>query len=166
MFCADLYRRKDDGTVEKDTIRLAAHVSRAGSDMYKLRGSYATWKAGTSILRKAKLYPHQFSIGIGLASILMQFTGLKGATVSFYGPSGSGKSLAQLMQQSLWGDPEKLHFQSKFTANALFSRFGLYGNLPMTVDEATQNSAHSFGAFSSALRLRRALSRPWLTQYR
>jgi len=143
----DLYRRKDDGTVEKDTIRLAAHVSRAGSDMYKSHGSYATWKAGTSILRKAKLYPHQFSIGIGLASILMQFTGLKGATVSFYGPSGSGKSLAQLMQQSLWGDPEKLHFQSKFTANALFSRFGLYGNLPMTVDEATQMTDKDVGDY-------------------
>ena len=143
----DLYRRKGDGTIEKDTIRLATHVSRAGSDMYKTRGSYDTWKAGTSILRKAKLYPHQFSIGIGLASTLMQFTGLKGATVSFYGPSGSGKSLAQLMQQSLWGDPEKLHFQSKFTANALFNRFGLYGNLPMTVDEATQMTDKDVGDY-------------------
>jgi uncharacterized protein (DUF927 family) len=101
----DLFRTESDGTVAKDTIRLAAHVNRAGSDMYTVKGSYDTWKAGTSILRKGKLYPHQFSIGIGLASILLQFTGLKGATVSLYGPSGSGKSLAQLMQQSVWGDP-------------------------------------------------------------
>lgn len=143
----DLYRRKDDGSVEKDTIRLASHVNRAGSDMFMVKGNYNTWKAGTSILRKANLYPHQFSIGLGLASILMQFTGLKGVTVSFYGPSGSGKSLAQLMQQSVWGDPEKLHFQSKFTANSLFSRFGLYGNLPMTVDEATQMTDKDVGDY-------------------
>jgi hypothetical protein len=143
----DLYRRKDDGSVEKDTIRLATHVNRAGSDMFTTSGSYATWKAGTSILRKGKLFAHQFSIGIGLASILMQFTGLKGMTVSLYGPSGSGKSLAQLMQQSVWGDPEKLHFQSKFTANSLFNRFGLYGNLPMTVDEATQMSDKDVGDY-------------------
>lgn len=143
----DLYRRNDNGSVEKETIRLATHVNRAGGEMFTVKGSYATWKAGTSILRKARLYPHQFSIGIGFASILMQFTGLKGATVSFYGPSGSGKSLAQLMQQSLWGDPEKLHFQSKFTANSLFSRFGLYGNLPMTVDEATQMSDKDVGDY-------------------
>lgn len=143
----DLYRRDDTGTVVKDTIRLAAHTTRAGSDMFTVKGNFETWKAGTNILRKAKLYPHQFSIGVGLASILMEFTGLKGATVSFYGPSGSGKSQAQLIQQSLWGDPEKLHFQSKFTANSLFNRFGMYGNLPMTVDEATQMSDKDVGDY-------------------
>lgn len=143
----DLYRRNNDGTVVKDTIRLATHVNRAGSDMFTVKGSYDVWRAGTDILRKGKMYPHQFAIGIGLASILMQFTGLKGVTVSFYGPSGSGKSLAQLMQQSLWGDPEKLHFQSKFTANSLFNRFGLYGNLPMTVDEATQMTDKDVGDY-------------------
>ena len=143
----DLYRRKGDGSVEKDMIRLATHVNRAGSDMFTVCGDYTTWKAGTTFLRKGKLYPHQFSIGLGLASILMQFSGLKGVTVSFYGPSGSGKSLAQLMQQSVWGDPEKLHFQSKFTANSLFNRFGLYGNLPMTVDEATQMTDKDVGDY-------------------
>jgi hypothetical protein len=143
----DLYRSGDNGIVTKDTIRLATHVNRAGSDMFTVKGSFETWKAGTAILRKGKLYPHQFSIGIGLASILMQFTGLKGVTVSFYGPSGSGKSLAQLMQQSVWGDPEKLHFQSKFTPNSLFNRFGLYGNLPMTVDEATQMTDKDVGDY-------------------
>ncbi len=143
----DLYRYDSAGTVVKDTIKLAAHVNRAGSDMFTVKGSFDTWKAGTTALRKGKLYPHQFSIGIGFASILMQFTGLKGTTVSFYGPSGSGKSLAQIMQQSVWGDPEKLHFQSKFTANSLFNRFGMYGNLPMTVDEATQMTDKDVGDY-------------------
>jgi hypothetical protein len=143
----DLYRRSDTGSIEKDTIRLATHANRAGSDMFTVKGSYDVWKAGTTALRKGKMYPHQFSIGIGLASILMQFTGLKGVTVSFYGPSGSGKTLAQLMQQSVWGDPEKLHFQSKFTSNSLFNRFGLYGNLPMTVDEATQMTDKDVGDY-------------------
>jgi hypothetical protein len=143
----DLYRRNPDGTVVKDTIQLAAHANRAGSDMFTTKGSFETWRAGTDLLRRAKMYPHQFSIGLGFASILMQFTGLKGMTVSLYGPSGSGKSQAQLMQQSVWGDPEKLHFQSKFTANSLFNRFGLYGSLPMTVDEATQMSDKDVGDY-------------------
>jgi len=143
----DLFRYADDGSVSKDTIRLATHVSRAGSDMYTVQGSYDTWKAGTAVLCKGKLYAHQFSIGLAFASVLMQFTGLKGATVSLYGPSGTGKSLAQLMQQSVWGDPEKLHFQSKFTANSLFNRFGLAGNLPMTIDEATQMTDRDIGDY-------------------
>lgn len=142
-----VYRRNPDGTVTKDVIRLASHVTRAGSDMFTTKGSFDVWKAGTGVLRKGKLRPHMFSIGTGFASVLMQFTGLKGTTVSFYGPSGSGKSLAQLMQQSIWGDPDKLHFQSKFTANALFSRFGLYGSLPMTVDEATQMTDKDVGDY-------------------
>jgi hypothetical protein len=143
----ELYRRNDDGSVTKDTIQLTSHANRVGNDMFVVGGDYATWKAGTTLLRKGKLYPHQFSIGLGMASIMMQFSGLKGVTVSFYGPSGSGKSLAQLMQQSVWGDPEKLHFQSKFTQNSLFNRFGLYGNLPMTVDEATQMTDKDVGDY-------------------
>ena len=143
----DIFRIAPDGSVAKDTIRLATHITRAGSDMYTVKGSFEKWKAGTGLLRKARMYAHQFSIGVGFASVLMQFTGLKGVTVSLYGPSGSGKSQAQLMQQSIWGDPEKLHFQSKFTQNSLFNRFALYGNLPMTVDEATQMSDKDVGDY-------------------
>jgi hypothetical protein len=143
----DLIRRDDNGSVVVDTIRLASHISRASSNMFVTKGSYAKWRAGTSILRKAHMYPHQYSIGVGLGSVLMQFTGLKGVTISLYGPSGSGKSQAQYIQQSVWGDPEKLHFQSKFTQNSLFSRFGLYGNLPMTIDEATQMTDKDVGDY-------------------
>ena len=135
-----LFRRNDDGTVTEETIRLSAHNQRVGSDMFTTSGSFETWKAGAALLEKGKLRAHQFSLGIGLASILYEFTGLKGVTVSLYGESGGGKSLAQIQQQSVWGNPEKLHMQSKFTQNSLFARFATHGNLPMTVDEATQMS--------------------------
>lgn len=139
-----VYRRTDTG-VEEENLRLASTTARAGTEMFTVKGSYDKWRAGTELLGKTHLYAHQFSIGIALASVLVPFTGLKGATVSFYGPSGSGKSQAQLVQQSVWGDPEKLHFQSKFTPNALFNRFGTHGNLPITVDEATQMSDSDVG---------------------
>lgn len=141
----DLYRRTETGEVTHEVVRLAAQSTRAGSDMFTVKGDYETWKATTDLLGKGKLKAHQFSIGLGFASVLMQFTGLKGVTVSFYGPSGSGKSLAQFAQQSIYGDPAKLHFQSKYTANALFNRFGTYSNLPITVDEATQMSDKDVG---------------------
>ena len=143
----DLYRRDTNGVVSKETIRLTSTTTRVGSDLFTTKGDFDTWFKGTTALRKGNLNAHQLSIGLGLASILVEFTGLKGVTVSFYGPSGSGKSLAQLMQQSLWGNPEKLHFQSKFTQNALFGRFGTYGHLPLTVDEATQMSDKDVGDF-------------------
>jgi len=141
----DIYQRKADGTVEHNIVRLASNMQRTGNEMFRTKGSADVWRAATTILRKAGLVQHQFSIGLGLASLLMNFTGLKGVTVSFFGPSGSGKSQAQLVQQSLFGDPEKLHFQSKYTSNALYTRFATYANLPVTVDEATQMSDSDVG---------------------
>jgi hypothetical protein len=135
-----LLRRGADGVVTEETIRLSAHTQRVGSDMFTVDGDFEVWKQGTALLEKGELYAHMFSIGVGLASVLVPFTGLKGVTVSLYGESGGGKSLAQLMQQSLWGHPDKLHMQSKFTQNGLFTRFATHGNLPMTIDEATQMS--------------------------
>ena len=141
----DTIFRKTDTGVYTESVRLASTSARAGTEMFAVKGSYEKWRAGTELLGKTHLYAHQFSIGLALASVLVPFSGLKGATVSLYGPSGSGKSQAQLVQQSVWGDPEKLHFQSKFTPNALFNRFGTHGNLPITVDEATQMSDSDVG---------------------
>jgi len=142
-----IYRREDSGRVTVEHIRLASRSTRASDEMFVTGGSQAAWYAGTEAITSAGLYAHQYSIGVGLSSVLFAFTGLKGVTISFYGPSGSGKSLAQYMQQSVWGDPEKLHFQSKFTQNTLFNRFGTYGNLPMTVDEATQMTDKDVGDY-------------------
>jgi len=68
---------------------------------------------------------------------LWEISGLKGITISLVGDTGAGKSIAQLMIQSVYGNPGKLHFSAKATHNAMFNRLGTYGNLPMTIDEAT-----------------------------
>jgi hypothetical protein len=142
-----LYRRKPDSTIEKESIKLASASSRIGSDMFGVSGDLDTWKGMTGLLQRADLDAHMFSIGISLASPLLEFTGLKGMTVSLFGKTGGGKSLAQLMAQSVWGNPDKLHFQAKYTQNTLFSRFGLYANLPITIDEVTMMSDKDVGDF-------------------
>ena len=88
-----------------------------------------------------------FAVNMGFAAPLFNFTGLKGLTISLYGPTGGGKSLAQYFVQSIYGNPDKLHFAAKFTQNALFSRLGLYNNLPMTIDEATMMADKEVGDF-------------------
>ena len=37
-------------------------------------------------------------------------------------PTGGGKTLAQYWGQSIYGNPDKLHFAAKYTQNSLFSR--------------------------------------------
>jgi hypothetical protein len=65
-----------------------------------------------------------------------------------YGPTGGGKTLAQLWMQSIYGNPDKLHFAAKYTQNTLFSRMGMYAHMPMTIDEATMMDDKDVGDFA------------------
>jgi len=132
-----LYKREPDGSVVVEDISLTSATSKMGSDLYSHVGTIEGWKHGARLLETASMPWHMFGLCQTFAAPLWAFTGLKGLTLSLCGPTGGGKSLIQLWQQSVWGDPEKLHVAAKFTQNALFSRLGVYCNLPMTIDEAT-----------------------------
>lgn len=140
-------RRNADGTVSEESITLSATSHRLGSELWRSEGTLEAWVDFTQLLDKTNLMAHMFAIGISMSAPLYAFTGLRGLTVSLYGPTGGGKTLAQYWQQSIWGDPEKLHFGAKFTQNTLFSRMGLYCHLPITIDEATMVDDKEVGDF-------------------
>jgi hypothetical protein len=142
-----LFRVDQNGAVNDEPIVLSATTQRLGAELYEAAGDPDEWVKFTTLLDKAQLYPHMFSLGVGFSAPLYAFTGLKGITVSLYGPTGGGKTLAQYWQQSIWGVPEKLHFAAKFTQNALFGRMGMYAHLPMTIDEATLVDQDEVGEF-------------------
>jgi hypothetical protein len=142
-----LFRRNSDGSVSEEEISLSSSSQRLSSELYAKAGSSTDWTSFTKTLEVATLKPHMFALGVSLAAPLFAFTGLNGITISLYGPTGGGKTLAQYIQQSAWGDPQKLHFTAKFTPNSLYSRLGLYSNLPMTIDEATMVSDDEVGDF-------------------
>jgi hypothetical protein len=142
-----LIKRKPDGSVIEENISLASVIQRQGGDLYGTKGSLEQWVNLTSIMEKAHLKSHMFALGVGFSAPLYNFTGLKGLTISLYGPTGGGKTLAQYWAQSIYGDPEKLHFAAKYTQMALFSRLGTYGNLPLTIDEVTMMSDKEVGDF-------------------
>ena len=140
-----IIRTENNAVVEEQTFLAAA--AKNGSNMYGTAGSLSVWSEGTRVLEKANMPWHMFALGMGFAAPLFSFTGLKGLTVSLYGPTGGGKSLAQYWIQSIYGDPDRLHFAAKYTQNALFSRLGLFNNLPLTVDEATMLQDKDIGDF-------------------
>jgi hypothetical protein len=143
----DRLYRTDHGKVEVENITLASQAQRLGEELYAIKGTVEDWRDFTNLLDKADMPYHKFALGIGFASPLLAFTGLKGLTVSLYGPTGGGKTLIQLWQQSIYGPPEKLHFASKFTLNSLFHRLSMYNNLPMTIDEMTTMNDKDVGDF-------------------
>jgi hypothetical protein len=142
-----ILRRNVDGSIEEENTTLASTSQRLGNELWQSAGSLQEWVAFTGLMEKTNLTPHMFALGVSLSSPLYAFTGLHGLTISLYGPTGGGKTLAQYWQQSVWGNPEKLHFSAKFTQNTLFSRMGLYCNLPMTIDEATMVNDKEVGDF-------------------
>ena len=142
-----LYRRLDNGTITKENITLSSSSQRLGGELYGSAGSEQGWIDFTSLLQAAKMPAQMFALGFSLATPMIELTGLNGLTLSLSGQTGTGKSLAQLWQQSLWGDPQKLHFAAKFTMNSLYNRLGFYCNLPMTIDEATVVTDKEVGDF-------------------
>jgi hypothetical protein len=142
-----IIRRAADGSVEEDKTTLAAVSSKLGNDLYATAGKLEEWVEFTRLLEKATLSTHMFALCVSFSSPLYAFSGLKGLTISLYGPTGGGKTLAQLWMQSIWGTPDKLHFAAKYTQNTLFGRMGLYSNMPMTIDEATMMADKDVGDF-------------------
>lgn len=142
-----IIRQDENGSAVKDTATISTTTQRTVDSMYGVSGTAEEWAMGTSILEKADMRIHMFALCVSLSAPLYQFTGLKGLTINLYGQTGAGKTLAQLWQQSVWGDPTKLHYTAKFTQNALFSRMGLYNNLPVTIDETTMLPPKEVGDF-------------------
>ena len=142
-----ILKREKNGTVSEESISLASTSQRLGTELYGTSGDIESWSQASQILEKADMPWHMFALGVGFSAPLYDFTGLKGLTVSLYGPTGGGKTLAQFWVQSIYGDPEKLHFAAKFTQNTLFSRLGMYSNLPMTIDEVTMMQDKEIGDF-------------------
>lgn len=142
-----LFRREADGSVSEEQVTIAQASNRTATDMYNTAGDLQTYVNFTSVIEKARLPIQGWAMMVGLAAPLFEFTGIKGITINLYGPTGSGKSLGQQMLQSIWGNPDLLHYSSKFTQNALYSRMGLYNNLPMTIDETTTLPAKDIGEF-------------------
>lgn len=143
-----ILRRNPDGTVTDESVSLTAGSSRLGHELWHTAGSRDEWVKFTSLVDKADLRAHMFALAVGLSGPLYAFTGLKGLTVSLYGATGGGKSLAQMWVQSIYGNPEKLHFAAKFTQNTLFGRMGLYAHMPMTIDEVTMMDDKEVGDFA------------------
>lgn len=142
-----LYKRLDDGTVTEENVGLSHSTSRQAERTYAMQGDFKKWRTLSKLLDNPELPAHALTLGVSLSTVFYAFTGLKGITLSLYGETGTGKTLAQKWMQSVWGNPEELHFSAKYTINSLFHRLSTHCHLPMTVDEATMMADREVGDF-------------------
>jgi len=89
-------------TIGSDKVRYQA--SGKGQNLFSLRGGLEGWKA--EVAAKCEGNPVlTLAIGCALAGPLLSLVGVLGGGVHLVGDSSSGKSLAQLIGSSVWGDP-------------------------------------------------------------
>lgn len=110
-------------------------------EAYGCRGEFEEWKR---IIEEGYNYPgqeaYQYLVLLGFASPLFAMFGQYGGiTVHAYSQdSGVGKTTAQRAGLSVWGNYEALQMTAKqTTVNALWSRVGIAANLPIMLDELT-----------------------------
>ena len=124
--------RKDEAP---ETIGFAKNVPEAGR-AFRQQGDLGTWRQTTTFLGMPKMEPFAFAFLAGaFGAPLIKFTGYAGAMVALIGDSGIGKTLLGEWIMSVYGDSQKLILLKDDTRNFLVQRLGLYGSLPLYVDE-------------------------------
>ena len=110
-----------------------------------VQGDLDKWKEVFNMYALPGMEPHAFAALTAFGSPLLKFTGLEGAIVNvIYPESGSGKSTALFMCNSVYGAPKELTSMFKDTFNAKMHRLGVMNNLPNTIDEITNLSGTEF----------------------
>ena len=121
--------------VEPVTVGFAKNVPEAGK-AFHAQGDIDLWKATTKYLALPGMEPFAFTFLAGaFGAPLIKFTGFAGALVALVGESGIGKTLLGEWIMSVYGNSQKLILLKDDTRNFLVQRLGLYGSLPLYVDE-------------------------------
>ena len=102
------------------------------------RDNVATLAAGNSRLT--------FAASVSFAGALLDVVGMEGGGFHFCGGSSKGKSTAQRLAASVWGDPDKHKRSWRATSNALEGVAALHNDGVLILDEIKEISPKDAGA--------------------
>ena len=87
-----------------------------------------------------------FALSVSFAGTLLDIVGMEGGGFHFCGGSSKGKSTAQILAASIWGNPAKYKRSWRTTANALESIALLSNDGLLILDEIREISPKEIGA--------------------
>lgn len=124
------------------------------------QGTLEKWREVFDLYAKPGLEPQAFAALTAFGSPLLQHVGLNGAIINLiHSRSGSGKSTALYMCNSVWGHPKNIGAIWKDTNNHKMHRLGVLNNLPFTVDEITNMPAIEFSNLAYSISQGRGANR-------
>lgn len=132
-----------DQEVRKDTVGYCppSNVTKESAAHMQPKGSLEKWREVFNLYNTPGLEPNAFAALSAFGSPLLKFTGHSGAMINLIHPtSGTGKSTALYMCNSVYGHPVKLTAIWRDTLAAKMMHLGVMKNLPFTCDELTNMS--------------------------
>ena len=133
-----------DGTIEAAGLSEAASGSIRG---FGSKGDLAPWVEQTKMFDQEGMEAHAFSACVWTGAPLMKFTGLQAALFALVGRTNSGKSSMADFCLSAYGDYKKLQMREDDTETVKDTRMGVFGSLPVYIDESTNKDAKALSSF-------------------
>jgi Superfamily II helicase and inactivated derivatives len=132
------YSKNSTGDVVATEVGISKTLINKGIDKALLPvGDFGVWRTCTKALAAPSMAGHAFALGTAFAAPLVPLTGLSGSMLALLGKSGEGKSTMLEWVQSVYGYYKSLGMTKESTQMSIAERMGMYGNLPMTIDEVT-----------------------------
>lgn len=132
-------------TVNGPKLAPPASGTRQLAAAFKPTGTLEEWKQIADFYNNPGLEPHAFALFVGFGSPLLRFIGgnaVKGAQVHLkHNGSGSGKTTAQMVANSIFGHPDDLLMKQEDTYASKMHMLGMMNSLVFTVDEITNEKA-------------------------
>jgi len=123
-------------------------------------GTLEKWKEVFNLYGAPGLEANAFAALSAFGAPLLKFTGHNGAIINvIHKDSGTGKSTALYMCNSVYGHPDKLAAIWKDTLAAKMIHLGVMNNLPFTVDEITNTSPADFSTLAYSMSQGRGANR-------
>ncbi len=112
---------------------------------FRPTGALEEWRQIVNFYDRPGLEPHALTFFFGLGSPLLKLIGgnhVKGAQVHLkHNGSGSGKSTAQMVVNSIFGSPDELLMKKEDTYASKMHMLGMMNSIAFTVDEITNEKA-------------------------
>lgn len=151
-----------DREISKDGIFHSppSHSTRQFADNMHAVGTLEKWKEVFNLYSAPGLEPHAFAALSAFGAPLLKFTGHNGAIINLiHSVSGTGKSTALYMANSVYGHPDKLAAIWKDTLAAKMIHLGVMNNLPFTIDEVTNMLPADFSTLAYSMSQGRGANR-------
>jgi len=136
------------------TTKLAPPTSttRQFAGLFKPRGTLEEWKKIVNFYNRPELESHALAFFTGFGSPLLRLMDIKTIRgmqlhLKFNG-SGSGKSTAQMVINSIFGEPDTLLMKQDDTMNSKMQMLGMMNSLCFTIDEITNDTSENLSSMS------------------